>query len=110
MASRYTHNKFGLQDQCSVTFKTKKGSDMLFLFMNIPHNPSRSPYDSSEHIYEIMNMETGETFLLNGSKYDNLVKSGYFHSINRTNKYVHLTDELIKKSSLSFIVTCDSLI
>jgi hypothetical protein len=110
MASKYTHNKFGLQDQCSVTFMTKKGANMLFLFMNIPNNPNRSPYDSSDHVYEIMNMETGEVFLLTGSKYDNLVRSGYFHSINKTNKYMHLTDVLAKKSSLSFILTCDSLI
>ena len=109
MLGRYTHNKFGLQDQCSVTFKTKKGANMLFLFMNIPPDPNRSPYDSSDHIYEIMNMETGELFLLNGSKYDNLVKSGYFHSISKTTKYIHLTDVLTKKSSFPFIITCDQL-
>jgi hypothetical protein len=78
--------------------------------MNMPHNPDRSPYDSSDHIYEVMNMETGELFLLTGSKYDNLVKSGYFHSINKTTKYIHLMDVLAKKSNLSFILTIDSTI
>lgn len=104
---RTTTFKFGLQDQCCATFKTKKGNDMLFLFMNVPPNKERNPLDSSDHLYEIMNMETGERFVITGSKYDNYVKSGYFHSVRNTNKYKELTDKLINGSRFSFILLCD---
>jgi hypothetical protein len=109
MASRFTQNKLGIQDQCRVTFKTKKGNDMLFLFMEIPHNPKRLGHDSGDHLYEIMNMESGERFVINGSKYDNHVRNGYFHTICRTGAYAHLTNKLLEGTSLKFIYHTDEI-
>jgi len=62
--------------------------------------------DCSDFLYEIMNMESGERFVISGSKYDNHVNSGYFHGIMKTEKYVHLQDKLIEGTSLRFIYTC----
>lgn len=99
-------NRLGIDQQCRITFKTKKGNNMLFLFMEIPHNPNRIPMDCSDFLYEIMNMESGERFVISGSKYDNHVNSGYFHGIMKTEKYVHLQNKLIEGTSLRFIYTC----
>jgi hypothetical protein len=53
-----------------------------------------------------MNMESGERFVISGGKYDNHVKSGYFHNVLKTEKYAHLQDKLIEGTSLRFIYTC----
>ena len=97
----------GRDEQCMVTIETKKGNRLLFMFMRIPNNPKREYGCYDDYEYEFMNMETGDVFCIDGVSYDKLVKSRYFFNIKTTDKYLHLQDELTKKSFFNFILTCN---
>lgn len=103
-----TKNRLGIEDQCKLVFETKKGNSMLFTFMHIPENPKRSPYDCSDYVYEIMNMETGEKHLISGESYDKFIASGYFHSPRSTKKYESLIGTLAKESLIQVIFITDN--
>jgi len=104
-----TKNRLGIEDQCRLIFETKKGNNMLFTFMYIPENPKRPVFDCSDYIYELMNAETGEKYLMTGEKYDSHVRNGNFHSIKQTKRYEDLIDTLAKESMIKVIYIAKDL-
>jgi|688.fasta_scaffold36100_10 hypothetical protein len=103
----FTKNRLGIEEQCMVVIDTKKGNSLLFLFLNIPHNPERKPFCTDDYSYELLNMDTFERFVLSGKKYSDLVDSKYFFNIRKTAKYLPMMDDLMVKSNFNFILTCE---
>lgn len=87
-----------LEDQCSMTFKTKKGNHMLFLFLQ------RHPADLNKDRYEMLDLMTNKRHIIDCEQFNKQIDAGYFFDFARTKEYVKHQYDLVKETNLGVVV------
>lgn len=98
-----------LEDQCRLVFKTTKGNQMLFLFLqSVTTDPvtkqDKPRLDRWDDRYEFLNLMTNERHVLTCRQFNEFIDKGKFFDFSKSSKYIEHQYDLAKESSLSIII------